>query len=164
MQLSDRAIFNKSLIALRPPDIRLPVILSSMWTKPKPTNVLALNDLTIRMFATHRDHADRSDGATAHTDIPQINDRDPPAATAGHNPKLEEIPEESDNEDAPGKSAENDDGSGEYQCADNVGDPFLDRPNRPVKARSIPGGSKRQGAGVSRTSGRHPKYEGRRKR
>ena len=54
-------IFNKALQALNLPETQLPIVLSALETKNNPNDVIALKDITVRMFETHRVHADRTD-------------------------------------------------------------------------------------------------------
>ena len=61
MKLSDHAICVKALQALRLPGSRFPIVLSALDAKQNTTNVLDLGDIAIRMYETHRVHADRSD-------------------------------------------------------------------------------------------------------
>ena len=92
------------------------------------------------MFETHRAHADRIDVFTPHDELPQGNDREPLADTAGYRPSLPVIPEELDNADERGEDLEKDGETGVYPWADKEGNILLACPNRPAKSGNRPGG------------------------
>ena len=93
MKLSDHMISNKATQELRLNGSQSPVPPSAIETEPNPTIVLALNDIAIRMFETHRTHADHSDFRTTRSELPQPNDRgEPPETGDSDNPALTDIP------------------------------------------------------------------------
>ena len=73
MALSPMMISNMALRALNIPESQLPIVLSALETKNNPNDMIALNDITIRMFETHRVHVDRTDFYTAGA-TPEDND------------------------------------------------------------------------------------------
>ena len=90
MKRSDRVIYNADLQDFRLPGSQLPSPLSALGTKRRPPNVLALNGITIRMFAIHRSNAVRIDVFTANAALPPPTDRELPNDTTNYIPPMGE--------------------------------------------------------------------------
>lgn len=60
-------IFNKDPHALKLHEAKLPIVCSSLGAAGNPSDVTALQEITIRMLETHRVRADRSDICAAET-------------------------------------------------------------------------------------------------
>ena len=74
MALIPQMLFNKALQALNLPESQLHIVLSGLETKNNPNDAIALKDIAIRMFETHRVRAERSDIYNADS-VPDGNDR-----------------------------------------------------------------------------------------
>ena len=135
-------IFDKSPQALKHPESQFPTP-PALGAKQNPNDTIALNDIAIRMFETHRVHSDRSDIYATETNPVEADHADrtpeisthPPANSAG-------VDDDSDRD-----GAENPHGtytemaSGEeLECAGGFGNAFwAARPKCPAKSRNQPG-------------------------
>ena len=67
MPMGDKVVSKRVIRALRLPDGQLPIVLSSLETRPDRFSAKALQEITIRMYETHKSGGDSSDVYNATT-------------------------------------------------------------------------------------------------
>ena len=65
-KLSDRAVFRKAIQALHLPEAQLPVVLSALEPRGDAYDILTLEQMTIRMYESHRSSPDTTDVYRTH--------------------------------------------------------------------------------------------------